>query len=120
MFKWFMTPPPAGARYVAPVATPAGFNPETNFISTVQEMFKIYQDFDARQVGLSFEVPVFIFQGEKDINTPVSLAREYLNDIKAPAKAFAMIPSAGHNTLAFAPEVLALLNTHVRPVVTRK
>jgi len=120
MFKWFMTPPPAGARYVAPLAMPAGFNPETNFISTVQEMFKIYQDFDARQVGVSFEVPVFIFQGQMDINTPVSLAREYLNDIKAPTKAFATIPGAGHNTLAFAPEVLALLNTHVRPVVTGK
>jgi pimeloyl-ACP methyl ester carboxylesterase len=120
MFKWFMTPPPAGARYVAPVAMPAGFNPETNFMSTVQEMFNIYQDFDAREVSLSFEVPVFIFQGEMDINTPVSLAREYLDDIKAPTKSFATIPGAGHNTLAFAPEVLALLNEHVRPVVTGK
>ena len=70
MFKWFITPPPANARYVAPIPMPAGFNPETNFISTVQEMFEIYQDFDARTVGLSFAVPVFIFQGEMDINTP--------------------------------------------------
>lgn len=120
MFKWFIAPPPANARYVAPIPMPAGFNPETNFISTVQEMFEIYQDFDARKVGLSFAVPVFIFQGEMDINTPVSLARDYLNDIEAPAKAFATIPGAGHNTLAFAPEVLALLNEHVRPVVTGK
>lgn len=118
MFKWFMTPPPAGARYIAPVAVPAGFNPATNFISTVQEMFDIYQNFDARKVGTSFAVPVFIFQGEMDINTPVSLARDYHSEIKAPAKAFATIPGAGHNTLAFAPEVLALLNEHVRPVVT--
>jgi pimeloyl-ACP methyl ester carboxylesterase len=120
MFKWFITPPPAGAHYIAPIAMPSGFNPEANFISTVQEMFNIYQDFDAQKVGVSFAVPVFIFQGEMDINTPVSLARDYLNDIKAPVKAFATIPGAGHNTLAFAPEMLALLNEHVRPVVVGK
>lgn len=120
MFKWFMSPPAAGARYVAPVPMPPGFNPETNFISTVQEMFEIYQDFDARKVGLTFAVPVFIFQGENDINTPVSLARDYFDDIEAPKKAFATIPGAGHNTLAFAPELLKLLNEHVRPVVTQK
>lgn len=120
LFKWFMTPPPANARYVAPIGMPEGFNPETNFLSTIQEMFNIYQVFDARKVGLSFDVPVFIFQGEMDINTPVSLARDYLNEIKAPAKGFATIPGAGHNTIAFAPELLALLNEHVRPVVTGK
>lgn len=120
MFKWFMTPPPSGARYIAPVPMPAGFNPEAEFISTVQQMFDIYQEFDARKVGVSFEVPVFIFQGEMDINTPVSLARDYLKEIRAPAKGFATIPGAGHNTLAFAPEVLALLNEHVRPLAAGK
>lgn len=118
MFKWFMTPPPAGAHYIAPVAAPEGFNPEANFISTIQEMFNIYQDFDARKVGTRFAVPMFIIQGEMDINTPVSLAREYLDDIEAPKKGFATIPGAGHNVIAFAPELLALLNADVRPLVT--
>jgi pimeloyl-ACP methyl ester carboxylesterase len=118
MFKWYVTPPPADARYAAPVAMPAGFDFGTHFIGTIRKMFEIYQAFDARKVGVSFAVPVFIFQGETDINTPTSLARDYLSEIKAPAKGFATIPGAGHNTLAFAPEVLALLNEHVRPIVT--
>ena len=50
----------------------------------------------------------------------VSLAREYLNGIKRPTEAFSTIRGGGHNTLASTPEVLALLNTQVRPVVTAK
>jgi fermentation-respiration switch protein FrsA (DUF1100 family) len=55
-----------------------------------------------------------MFQGENDLNTPVSVAREYFDELQAPRKAFEIIPGAGHNTLAFATDVLQLLQKHVR------
>ena len=60
---------------------------------------------------------MYCFQGELDITTPTVLAKEYFDAIKAPAKAFAVIPGAGHATVFFADELLRLLNTHVRPRV---
>jgi pimeloyl-ACP methyl ester carboxylesterase len=72
---------------------------------------------EARRLGLEFDLPVFVFQGENDINTPASLAMEYCREIKAPTKACEIIPDAGHNTLAFGGDLLRLLNEHVRPVV---
>ena len=76
------------------------------------------RDWDARALGLAFDLPVFVFHGANDINTPASLAMEYCADIEAPAKACELIQDAGHNTLAFNGELLRLLNEHVRPLVT--
>jgi pimeloyl-ACP methyl ester carboxylesterase len=72
---------------------------------------------EARRLGLQFDLPVFVFHGENDINTPMSLAMEYCREIKAPTKACETIPDAGHNTLAFSGDLLRLLNEHVRPVM---
>jgi pimeloyl-ACP methyl ester carboxylesterase len=76
------------------------------------------QRWKARDLGLQFNLPVFVFHGANDINTPASLAMEYCAEIEAPAKACELIPDAGHNTLAFSGELLRLLNQHVRPLVT--
>lgn len=119
MFKLMSAPAASDAKYIAYRTLPEGFNGPQNFMKAQRLMFPLTQAWDAHSLGVSFSVPVFIFQGENDLNTPVSLAREYFDEIRAPQKAFAIIPGAGHNTLAFADEVLDLLNTHVRPVVTR-
>jgi pimeloyl-ACP methyl ester carboxylesterase len=70
---------------------------------------------ELEKLGLKFEVPAFVFQGERDLQAPASLARAYVDAIQAPAKGFAVIPGAGHATAFFSEEVLALLNTYVRP-----
>jgi pimeloyl-ACP methyl ester carboxylesterase len=40
--------------------------------------------------------PVFIVQGQEDLNTPADLAKAYFDDLKAPRKAFFLVPGAGH------------------------
>jgi pimeloyl-ACP methyl ester carboxylesterase len=107
-------PPPADARYT-PHLPPYDFI--AVFMATQRTMFAEMQAYDLRRsVGTRFEVPIFMFQGDSDLNTPPSLARAYFDEIEAPRKEFALIPGAGHDTIVFAPELLALLNQHVRPV----
>lgn len=108
--------PPPGARYVAAL-------PPYDFIGQFMAIQKTFygelMGFEAEALGLEFKVPMFIFQGDADLNTPESLAREYFAKIKAPAKGYAVIPGAGHNTPAFHGELLALLDEKVRPLVVR-
>ncbi len=52
-------------------------------------------DFEER-VGLNFEVPTFIFQGDNDILTPTRLAEAYFDRIQSPHKEFVLINRAGH------------------------
>ena len=54
---------------------------------------------------------------EDDLNTPTQTAREYFDDIKAPKKAFEVIPGASHNTIIFHNELLALLKKDVLPAI---
>jgi len=49
-----------------------------------------------KELGLKFSVPMFFFQGAEDYTTPTALARDYLNAIQAPSKAFVPIQGAGH------------------------
>lgn len=109
----FFAPPPPDARYVARGLPPYDFM--TTFMATQAVMFPQVAGWEAEAEGLAFDIPVFVLQGENDINTPVALARELVERIDAPAKGFDILPGAGHNTLAFPAEVLAFLNERVRP-----
>jgi pimeloyl-ACP methyl ester carboxylesterase len=44
----------------------------------------------------AFAVPVFVIQGAEDFTTPTSLARSFVDSIRAPAKAFVTIEGGGH------------------------
>jgi pimeloyl-ACP methyl ester carboxylesterase len=50
----------------------------------------------AKALGGDFAVPVFVFQGAEDFTTPTSLARTFVQSIRAPRKAFVTIPESGH------------------------
>jgi pimeloyl-ACP methyl ester carboxylesterase len=119
MFKLMSVPPPADARYIAFRTVPPGFDGTKQFLDTQRVMFPLVQEWDARALGVDYRVPVFMLQGENDLNTPAAVAREYFDEIQAPRKAFEIIPGAGHNTLAFAREVLQLLQKHVDPAIRR-
>ncbi|HEY9218757.1 MAG TPA: alpha/beta hydrolase, partial [Phenylobacterium sp.] len=43
-------------------------------------------------LGLTFQVPVFVFQGQEDDFTPHSLARGYFDALTAPKKRFVSVP----------------------------
>jgi pimeloyl-ACP methyl ester carboxylesterase len=111
------SPPPPDATYV-----PRGLPPVDSvklLMDALRPLWKEMFTFEAARLGLAWEIPMFCFQGELDINTPTALAKEYFDAIKAPAKEFAVIPGAGHATVFFADELLRLLNTHVRPRVMK-
>jgi pimeloyl-ACP methyl ester carboxylesterase len=114
--KSVSAPPAPDARYVAR-GLPASGDGAKLFLAVVASTLHETQVWDARRLGLVFELPVFVFHGENDINTPASLAMTYCAEIEAPAKACELIPDAGHNTLAFGDELLRLINGHVRPLV---
>jgi proline iminopeptidase len=50
----------------------------------------------AKALSGAFAVPVFVFQGAEDFTTPTSLARTFVQSIRAPRKAFVTIPEDGH------------------------
>jgi pimeloyl-ACP methyl ester carboxylesterase len=72
--------------------------------------------FDARALGLSFEVPMFFLQGEQDAYTVTSEVEAYAADIQAPRKELVLIGGAGHSPFFLGNEFLRLLTKYVRPV----
>jgi pimeloyl-ACP methyl ester carboxylesterase len=58
-----------------------------------------------KELGLEFAMPVYFIQGSEDFTTPVELAREYLEAIKAPRKEFVTIEGGGHFAVFMKPEV---------------
>lgn len=112
-------PPQQGASWVAPIAPPDGYDFGAVFLRTALTMLPVWQDMEIRDYGRSFDMPMFVFQGERDINTPVSLAREWIDGIEAPAKAFELVPGASHNVMPFHATLLELMRKHVSPAVGR-
>ena len=51
---------------------------------------------DSKMLGGEFELPVFVIQGAEDYTTPTSLARNFVNSIRAPRKGFVTIDGGGH------------------------
>lgn len=50
----------------------------------------------AETLGGEFAVPVVVIQGAEDFTTPTSLARAFVDSIRAPRKAFAAVEGGGH------------------------
>lgn len=109
-------PAPADAHYI-PHDLPPVDGLEA-FMSTQRAIFAETSAFDADALGSHFAVPMFFFQGADDLNTPTALVREYYEQIEAPVKRLVILPDTGHFTVARHTELLALLNQHVRPLVT--
>lgn len=62
------------------------------------------------------EAPFVVIQGADDIQTPTSLAAEYLEAIEAPAKRFVSLPGGGHTAVfAMREAFLQALLAHARP-----
>jgi len=46
--------------------------------------------------GLSFKIPIYFIQGEKDIMTPQEISKPYFDRITAPKKEYILLPTAAH------------------------
>jgi pimeloyl-ACP methyl ester carboxylesterase len=74
-----------------------------------------------KELGLDFTIPVFFFQGAEDFTTPTALARQYLEMIRAPQKAFVTIESGGHFAVfTRSDQFLAELVKRVRPLAVER
>src|SRR5258708_28171611 len=67
-----------------------------------QELLTIH----LRQLGMRFEVPFFIFQGDTDAINPTALANKYFDDLEAPHKEFVLIKQAAHLPDFYRPQQL--------------
>jgi pimeloyl-ACP methyl ester carboxylesterase len=82
--------------------------------------FKDTADYDARALGPTFQIPIFVFSGADDNVTPAALAQSYVERLKAPHAEFVSLPGAGHNAVLTEPEVfLRELDARVRPIAVR-
>lgn len=85
---------------------------------SVDQLFHALMTFDLRTLGMRFDVPFFVFQGDTDALTPASSARGYFDAIEAPHKEFVLIQHCGHLAAFARPDqFLAELLKRVRPLV---
>jgi pimeloyl-ACP methyl ester carboxylesterase len=61
-----------------------------------EHLVPYFDELDRKLLGGQLAVPVFVIQGAEDYTTPTSLARTYVDSLRAPRKAFATIEGAGH------------------------
>ena len=108
--------PPEGARYVAQ-GLPT-YDVRALALAAYEKLRGEYATFDARRLGLQFDVPMFFFQGELDVYTATSEVQAYVDEIQTPRKMLAVIPGGGHSAFFMRDEFFALLKRHVRPVST--
>lgn len=74
---------------------------------------------DPMALGGDFAIPVFVVQGAEDFTTPTSLARDFVNSIHAPQKAFIAIEGGGHFAVFMKSDLfLKELVARVRPLAT--
>lgn len=59
----------------------------------------MFEEYDALKFGLDYQVPVYYIMGENDYQTPVPLAQELYEQIRAPKKKIFIVPDAGHFTM---------------------
>jgi len=71
--------------------------------------------FDIRELGLDFAVPFFVIQGKADHVVSFEAAKEYLNTVHAPRKAFVAIDGGHYAGFTNPREFVQALQESVRP-----
>lgn len=52
---------------------------------------------DLRKLGMRFEMPVYLIQGEEDLVTPPEVSKPYFDEITAPKKEYLPLARVGHD-----------------------
>ena len=64
---------------------------------TFSDVYQTLYGKDLRETHTEFEIPMYILQGEHDINAPLYLASAYYEMIEAPKKEMIIFEHSGHN-----------------------
>jgi pimeloyl-ACP methyl ester carboxylesterase len=68
----------------------------------------------------AYRVPIFLVQGDNDIDAPLALSKAWLDKLQAPAKSITVIPGAGDHAIQTDPDAfLTVLREQVRPLALR-
>jgi pimeloyl-ACP methyl ester carboxylesterase len=117
-FVVMYAPPSASGRSLPNVFTPdliAGFT----FSSEM--LYEEMMGYDATRLGTRFKVPIFLLQGDADIQAPTALVEEYFSSIRAPKKKMVLLKGEGHTAFLLIPEVfLKELISLVRPLAIHR
>ncbi|MEI9885080.1 MAG: alpha/beta hydrolase [Rhizomicrobium sp.] len=82
-----------------------------------EALYRELLGYDARKLGPRFDVPMFVFNGDRDLTTPHDLAKAWFDGIEAPHKEFVLLEGGGHSALMTMPDrFLRELNARVRPL----
>ncbi|MEM8894326.1 MAG: alpha/beta hydrolase [Bacteroidota bacterium] len=73
-------------------------------LSTLEELWPTVLTNNLFETVTAVEVPVYIFQGSNDYQTPYSLARQYFDSLDAPDKAFFTFDNSAHGVMYEEPE----------------
>jgi len=85
--------------------------------SSIARLWKPMMTYDARQLGTTFETPLFFFQGALDLYTPAKSVQEYFATLQAPHKELLLWENEGHLTFLTNPEmILKEVVARVRPL----
>lgn len=78
----------------------------------------MYSQVDLPALGMQFEVPIFLLQGEADYLTLPEISRRYFDEIQAPQKTFILLARTGHDPNQIMLDAqLEVLNKRIRPLV---
>lgn len=57
----------------------------------------MFWQIDLPALGNAFRIPVFLVQGAEDLNTVPQITKQYFDAIRAPQKAYVLVPRTGHD-----------------------
>jgi pimeloyl-ACP methyl ester carboxylesterase len=82
------------------------------------QLYEELKEIDLPALGLSFDIPVFFFEGTCDQQTPVELAKRYFDSVEAPHKEFVRFEGCHHFVVMNRPDdFLRELVTRVLPLL---
>jgi pimeloyl-ACP methyl ester carboxylesterase len=93
--------------FTTPGCTPADIvHLMTDAVLLPQGLYDETMAVTPQSLGTRFEVPVILLHGDADLYAMPELAREYVDAIEAPAKAYVPLPGYGHMVPLLAPDLL--------------
>ena len=88
---------------------------------STEPLVRDVMSFDARTLGPRFPIPLFIFQGADDLNTPTPLVQQWFANLDAPMKAMVIVDHASHGAFYTHSQKLGdFLAERVRPLAVGK